>query len=31
VTGRYPSACGNRLIAQARKNLARHKTGRTYE
>jgi len=31
VTGRYPSACGNRLIAQARRNLTRHKKGRTYE
>lgn len=31
VTGKYPSVCGNRLIAQARKNLSRNKTGRTYE
>jgi amidophosphoribosyltransferase len=31
VTGKYPSACGNKLIAQARRNLSRRKQGRTYE
>ncbi|MBN1556364.1 MAG: amidophosphoribosyltransferase [Phycisphaerae bacterium] len=31
VTGKYPSARGNRLFTQARKNLAGRKTGRTYE
>ncbi|MBN1942940.1 MAG: amidophosphoribosyltransferase [Phycisphaerae bacterium] len=31
VTGKYPSACGNRLFAQARRNLTRRSAGRTYE
>lgn len=31
VTGQYPTSCGNRLFAQAKKNLSRRPAGRTYE
>ena len=31
VTGKYPTACGNRLIRQARRNFREGKSGRTYE
>jgi amidophosphoribosyltransferase len=31
VTGRYPTFWGNKLMAQARRNLTAGKTGRTYE
>jgi amidophosphoribosyltransferase len=31
VTGRYPTVWGNKLMAQARRNLSAGKTGRTYE
>jgi amidophosphoribosyltransferase len=31
VTGRYPTACGNALMEQARRNFAEGRTGRTYE
>ena len=31
VTGHYPTTCGNRLYALARRNAARGKIGRTYE
>ncbi len=31
VTGRYPSKWGNKLIKRARENLAKGKSGRTYE
>jgi amidophosphoribosyltransferase len=31
VTGRYPTAWGNKLLCAARRNLARGRRGRTYE
>ena len=31
VTGRHPTACGKRLMARARRNRDRGRTGRTYE
>ena len=31
VTGRHPTRCGRKLMARARRNLARKRSGRTYE
>jgi amidophosphoribosyltransferase len=31
VTGRHPTRCGRKLMARARRNLARRRAGRTYE
>ncbi|MFA6135370.1 MAG: amidophosphoribosyltransferase [Phycisphaerae bacterium] len=31
ITGEYPSTCGNKMMRQAKRNLARGQSGRTYE